>query len=742
MYGAPHCVPAVGVVRMAAALPSRVFRRLKRGLLGLVRKTAAHLCSTYPPRQDKDTGRLAHRFAFMDAEFVRGLSQEFPDYPPLVFAQTEQALAHCFDLLGSGPVVVKRGMQCAGVGGVLYSPSAITTTERARDGFSLKINRSNRSTARYVWSLLGDAYVPIDWQLDFKSGYRWREDVWHGDIRFGHLRGVDVKVPWELARMQHLPTLAMAAHFSRCGLPGFRQSEIYARKFRNQVLDFIASNPPGFGVNWACPMDVAIRAANWLVARDIFVASGVVFGDDFESIFLASVTAHARHIASNLEWAPKHRGNHYLANIVGLMLIAIYLPSSSEVDRWLLFAVSEFFAEIDYQFHPDGSNFEGSVCYHRLSAEMISWGIPFLMNLSDEKANRLSRVNVQKSLLTLRGKMTALRFYTRPNGQGKWPIPPDFWERLRKIGDFTVGLTKPDGLVVQFGDNDSGRFVTLGSREQLLAANDSSMPIWSLDHSSLVAGINALLGPSTSEESNITDVAAKLRLFIAGQPSLRQYSCEEREIHWSNDVIIGTDKDWLDGCTRYEDVSESNRWLTTYECQSLNLLEGLKLIAFTGMGCYIFRGDHLYLAVRCGEIGLAGLGGHSHCDQLAIELTINRQNLVRDPGTFIYTPLPEKRNAYRSALAHHVPRVRGKEPADLNRGIFDLRSSAPGECLYFGPNGFVGRHRGFGSWIYRLIEVKNDRVVIKDFSNGDLLLDDPSPHQLKYSQSYGRQMPH
>ena len=110
---------------MAAALPSRVFRRLKRGLLGLVRKTAAHLCSTYPPRQDKDTGRLAHRFAFMDAEFVRGLSQEFPDYPPLVFAQTEQALAHCFDLLGSGPVVVKRGMQCAGVGGVrLTRPAA------------------------------------------------------------------------------------------------------------------------------------------------------------------------------------------------------------------------------------------------------------------------------------------------------------------------------------------------------------------------------------------------------------------------------------------------------------------------------------------------------------------------------------------------------------------------------------------------------------------------------------------
>ena len=321
--------------RMVVALPGRALRQLKRCLRGFVRKTAAHICSTYPPRQDKDTGRLAQRFAFLGVDFVRRMSHEFPNYSGLVLAQTEQALDHCFDLLGSGPVVVKRGMQCAGVGDVLYIQFSTTAPERHSDGFGLNINRSNRNTARHIWSLLDDAYTPIDWQLDFKSGYRWCEDVWHGDIRFGHLRGVDVKVPWELARMQHLPTLAMAAHFFRLGLPGFRKTEVYVSEFRNQVLDFIASNPPGFGVNWACPMDIAIRVANWLVARDIFVASGVVFSEDFESIFTAGVKAHARHIVSNLEWAPQIRGNHYLADIAGLLLAAVYLPSSAEVDAFI-----------------------------------------------------------------------------------------------------------------------------------------------------------------------------------------------------------------------------------------------------------------------------------------------------------------------------------------------------------------------------------------------------------------------
>jgi hypothetical protein len=723
---------------MAVVLPSRVFRRLKRGLRGLVRKTAAHLCSTYPPRQDKDTGRLAQRFAFMVVDFVRRLSQEFPDYPPLVLAQTEQALAHCFDLLGSGPVVVKHGMQCAGVGGVLYPPSVISTVKRP--GFGVNINGSNRSTARYVGSLVDDAYSPIDWQLDFKSGYRWREDAWHGDIRFGHLRGVDVKVPWELARMQHLPALAMAAHFSRCGLPGFRQSEIYAGEFRNQVLDFIASNPPGFGVNWACPMDIAIRVANWLVARDMFVASGVVFDDDFESIFMASVTAHASHIASNLEWAPQIRGNHYLADIAGLLLAAVYLPSSAEVDAWLAFSVQELIEETHYQFHEDGSNFEASVCYHRLSSEIVLWAAAFLATLNPTQKDVLKSGKHHPWSATPKLKNSPIVFYPLPGGQGESPLPDSFWSRLRGMAQFSEAMTRPDGTVVQFGDNDSGRFMTVGSGEQLRAANDPASPRWSLDHGALTAGIHAVLGLNSEAQQVKFDVAATILCALVGNRPSGKPAPDSQTTLLARNCAVGDAPTWQALYERFTAVPVACRRTSVFEVSAEGLLDEVEFKAFRGMGCYIVRSPRLYLAIRCGEIGLAGLGAHAHCDQLAIELVMDGESKARDPGTYTYTAFPDKRNLYRSALAHHVPRVMGKEPAKLSQGVFNLRGAPQGECLYFGPHGFVGRHAGYGAWVYRMVALEGGRIVIHDFSESGLQITDPTPAPLPYSQAYGRLM--
>ena len=61
--------------------------------------------------------------------------------------------------------------------------------------------------------------------------------------------------------------------------------DVYVKEFRNQILDFIASNPPRFGTNWFSTMDVGIRVSNWLVAYDLFKAFGVSFDPEFERIF-------------------------------------------------------------------------------------------------------------------------------------------------------------------------------------------------------------------------------------------------------------------------------------------------------------------------------------------------------------------------------------------------------------------------------------------------------------------------
>ena len=528
----------------------------------------------------------------------------------------------------------------------------------------------------------------------------------------------------------------MACHYAHVGSTGFECSESYAREIRNQVLDFIATNPPGFGVNWACTMDVGIRLVNMLVSRDIAISAGMLFDEQFEVAFMGSVVAHAQHIASNLEWSPKFRGNHYLADIVALLFAAVYLPSGENVDVWLSLATEELLAEIACQFHEDGSNYEASLCYHRLSSEIVLWGLALLANLPNDKRSALEKPRCWKGRTPPPRGLGPVPLHFQAGADFTSPVPLWCWQRLAKMGEFTQALTRPDGLVVQFGDNDSGRFIVLGSGEQLRAGSDPRSPAWSLDHRSFVASVQALYRNDIDGKADVSEMGARILRSIAGFDS-RQAATSEWLTADRDPKTVGNDRIWADIVRRFAVVSDQSQWTCEFTATSPGLLDGLWLRCFLGMGCYVLCGTHFYLAIRCGEIGLAGLGAHAHCDQLAIELVMNGKDRVRDPGSFIYTALPAVRNSYRSANAHHVPRVAGREPANLKRGVFDLRGTAEGECLYFGARGFIGRHAGYGDHVYRIVELADDRIVVRDFTEGSLVIADPSPASLPFSPGYG-----
>ncbi len=693
---------------------------------------------TFPDATSPSAPTIAGRhFVFLDPGFLAQLSHRFPGLAPLVQRQADEAMAHRFDLLGSGPCVVAHGVRYPGLHGVSHAMSEPVQADRDGQWLAGRVLRNNLAESQRIWRLIAPTHLPIDWQVDFKSGYRWSESTWHGDIRFARLPGVDVKVPWELARLQHLPALGLACHFAQARAAGFDDPAAYAQAFRNQVLDFIATNPPGFGVNWSCAMDVGIRCANLLVAHDIVKAAGMGLDEDFERTFCASVLAHARHVARHLEWSPRYRGNHYLADIVGLLFAAAYLPASDEVDAWLAFSVQELIVELDYQFHEDGSNFEASVCYHRLSSEMVLWAFALLSNLPRDKLAVLTHPSAslkRQGLPRFRGE--ALALHAVPRSERMSPVPPWCWARLEKMADFTEALTRPDGTVAQFGDNDSGRFIVLGSGEQLRAgAETTRSPRWSLDHGALVSGIRALAG-ALPEAHGMADPGAWIVRGLAGLGPARDPAPPEHQD--PIDLGIGDERVWDDLVRRQSLAPPHSRWTGMYEAASPGALQGLRRHAFPGMGCYVFRGAGAYLAVRCGEIGVAGLGAHAHCDQLAIELVLDGGDVVRDPGTYLYTPFPDKRNAYRSAAAHHVPHVSRREPAHLSLGLFDLRGAAEGQCLYFGPRGFIGRHAGYGPWVYRIICIEDQRISICDFAEEGLALVDSTPAPLPFSPAYGR----
>ncbi len=661
----------------------------------------------------------------------------------MLVALAHRALAHEFDLLGSGPIVVRYGMRCRGIAEHRFPPGL--DVHATRDGAWLEpiVNRANLAESRRIWSLVDEGYAPIDWQIDFKSGFLWSARTWYRDIRiYGNPLGADIKLPWELARCQHLPQLALACSIARASDP--RSADAFAREFRNQVLDFAAANPPRFGANWACPMDVAIRAANWVVAYDLFRASGVRFDSAFDALIARSIHEHALHIATNLEWIPGLRSNHYLADVCGLLFAAAYLPSGELTDTWLALAIQELLSELQLQFDPEGSNAEASTSYHRLSGEMAVYSLALALGLSKERLARLKAVKRHRfpGGVVLDGPPAIAEC-------GEIALPRAVTERIARMAEFTRDLTLPTGLVAQFGDNDSGRFLKLPGTFRLLEAGAGvrlyRVPDMSelqishhdedvLDHRHFVAAANGLLGrPDLGRFASEREIDTEIVRLLSGGRKLSSTAGDT-----AYRVEVGTR-------ARFENVRESIRRLPEncrqrYEFPASALQDGIATIAYPAFGVYVARSERLYVAIRCGRIHPLSPGAHAHNDQLAIELWIGGRKLVTDPGTWVYTPLPEERNRYRSVAAHFAPRVAGREPSRLDEGLFFVRDTSQAGCHYFGSLGFAGEHRGFGAPVLRAITFEADRLIVEDGSFGEPLVRLEAEPPLPVSNKYGCQL--
>lgn len=574
-----------------------------------------------------------------------------------LLALADLTLQHRFDLLGSGWV-------------------ELTAPVPAR------VNFSNRRRSSLMRKQIDSGYRAIDWHCDFKSGYRWSESTWHRHIRFGNVPGVDVKVPWELSRMQHLPRLALAYGLN----PDLR----YVAEFRNELLDFNASNPPRFGVNWICAMDVAIRLSNWLIAYDLFRSFGAQFDSQFRVTFMRVVLEHARYVRAHPERRGKVRNNHYLAGIAGLIFASRFLPRTQETDNWLRLSTGELIREVRHQFHPDGSNFEGSTSYHRLSGEMVFFATAILTGLPDPPE-----------------------------------LPAWYLERLARIADFTSALEMPTGSVPQIGDNDSGRFLHITPMYRKLSvaearsryvhlsgyeAQQKTADYWDLDeqnHSHLLHAADALLkckAPQTLEGVVIRGLA-------------RGAFCEPRR----NRAVETRPVSALEVEPQGNPVAVCRLDIGSSKVSHR---------AFPDFGIYLFSNREFFLAIRCGGTR----GTHAHHDHLSIELNHRGQALFRDPGTFAYTPHPSLRRRYRSLAAHAVPYPLEEDPGTP---VFQAMDTGSSECLAFGPYHFLGRgYYGGDRMAYREVKIHNGTLLITDFLKTIAVLE--PPETMPYSPGYGK----
>jgi hypothetical protein len=323
--------------------------------------------------------RLAHRRLHTDvaSDTIERLRQQYPARVEATIAQAERVLRHEFDLLGSGA----------------YTP----------------IDDERTATT--------DGYRPIDWYLDPIAHSRFPRGVelsaW--DLERMRPGRADIKLPWELARCQHWAVLGQAYRLTG--------DDRYAVEIARELRDFMDANPIGTAVNWACTMDVALRAVSWAVGLEL-VRSCPALGLDFWRTAYEALFDHGAFIEGHLENTYEVTSNHFLSNVVGLFFLsAVFcdLPRGRTWDRrcrsWLI-------QELRIQVLPDGADYESSVPYHRFVTEMFLGSI----RLADCAGE---------------------------------PLPESFTDEVQRMMAFLAAVLRPDGLMPQVGDADDGRLHVL-----------------------------------------------------------------------------------------------------------------------------------------------------------------------------------------------------------------------------------------------------------------------------------------
>jgi hypothetical protein len=332
------------------------------------------------------------------------------------------------------------------------------------------IARADGIVEHHRWPLLGygekEFGEKINWLRDPLSGLSWPL-AYHADITLARGDGSDARVLWELNRLGQAVTLGRA--YSVTG------DERFAAEFFAQCESWQEQNPVASGPNWACAMEVALRAINLLAAFELFRRSPLLSEERLAKL-LKLFYQHAEHIRRNLEFSYIATSNHYLSDVVGLLWLGLMLPELEGAHAWRETGRRELLRELDKQVLEDGADYESSTGYHRFVLELFFYS--FILCRANDVA--LGERYEGK----LRAMLEYVRAYVRPCG------------RAPLVGDTDSGVVLP---VRERAADDHAYLLALGAavfKEPRFKARRSSMPeelLWFLgeqgvrDYESLAA---------------------------------------------------------------------------------------------------------------------------------------------------------------------------------------------------------------------------------------------------------------
>jgi Heparinase II/III-like protein len=247
----------------------------------------------------------------------------------------------------------------------------------------------------------------------------------------------DIKLIWDFSRAHPLVLNAWE---------GAEHSAQVNAAFINRWL---VANGNTDGPAWVCAMDVAIRAVNWIVA-DV-LSRGALGRAVGESLWAAWLWRHGVVIHRRLE-SKVTPTNHYLADLLGLMVIGSVLPDDALARGWLRFARDEFPRALLTQTRADGGLNEASLRYHAFVAEIAllsRWALGERLGFGAEE-RLLQMVQILADFRDAEGDLFA--FGDDDSGRVLAMDEASFWRRgdvLLRLAKVILGCEfKPSALAV------------------------------------------------------------------------------------------------------------------------------------------------------------------------------------------------------------------------------------------------------------------------------------------------------
>lgn len=279
-----------------------------------------------------------------------------------------------------------------------------------------------QAALRHEVDLLGSGPVSlgpvIDWHTDCKTGLSWPPRYFR-DIDYNNPeRPSDVKMAWELSRLQWLVPAGQAYLLTA--------DERYAQAVRDVLEQWIAANPCAGSVNWSCTMEPALRIFTWTWFFRVFHAAPSWADPGFRERFLRALYLHVEFTERHIERSDIN-GNHYTADAAGLVMGGLFFGRGRHPARWASQGWTILQGEMALQVFPDGVDFEASVPYHRLVAELFLWPAMYRQTVGLE-------------------------------------VEGAYRERLLAMARFTAAYVKPDGQAPLWGDADDARALPLGTQ--------------------------------------------------------------------------------------------------------------------------------------------------------------------------------------------------------------------------------------------------------------------------------------